>query len=294
MQESSFGLPGKTFKPGQKPTSDWAMTSDGYFKTIGLPLLKGRAFTRDEALSDIPQVAVVNRAFVRLYWPAEDPIGKEIRFGDPERSMKVIGVVGNEHQMGPDQPEHPEFYIPGHEMRDLYVVVRTAADPASVLLTLKQPVWSIDKDQAVDVATEEDALRDWAAPRRFNMTVLAAFGVAALLLAAVGLFSVLAYSVTLRTREIGVRVALGAEPRKVASRIVREGFLMTATGIVLGACCALALTRFMQTVVFGVSTFDPVTFIGAALLLAAVSLLASYIPAMRAARIDPVDALRQE
>ena len=156
-------------------------------------------------------------------------------------------------------------------------------------------MWNIDKDQPVaDVGTEEDALREWAAPRRFNMTVLLNFAGIALVLAAVGLYSVLAYSVTLRTREIGIRIALGAEPRKVARLILRQGFQLSLIGIFIGLACAFALTRFMQSLILGVSAIDPATFVLTPVVLALISLLASYAPAYRAARIDPIDALRQE
>jgi putative ABC transport system permease protein len=294
VQESSFELPGKTLKPGEQPTADWSLTTDDYFRTLGLPILKGRSFTRAESMSNAPQVAVVNRAFALLYWPNEDPIDKEIRFGDPKHTMKVIGVVGNERQMGPDQGQHPEFYIPSDEMRDLYAVVRTSSDPRAVLPALQEQVLRIDKSQPVELRTEEDALHEWVAPRRFNMTVLVAFGIAALVLASIGLYGVLAYSVSLRTRELGVRMALGAEPRRLAAGVVKDGLLMGVIGIAIGVCCALALTRFMQTVVFGVSTNDPITFVATPVLLLAIAVLASYIPAVRAARIDPVAALRNE
>ncbi len=298
VSESSFEIPGRHMKPGQMPVSDWARTSDGYFETLRMRVLKGRTYTRQEALSDNPGVAVVNSGFARTFWPGEDPLGKAFVFGNDEgknTTYHVIGVVPDEHQLGPDNPRHTEFYLPSHHLSGIYLVARTVGDPLLMAAAIKQQVWNIDKDQPVsEVGTEEDALREWETPRRFNMTVLLNFAGVALLLAAVGLYSVLAYSVTLRTREIGIRIALGADPRKVARFVLGQGFRMALAGVVIGIAGAFALTRFMQSLIFGVSATDPITFVLTPLLLIAISLAASYAPARRASRVDPVEALRQE
>jgi putative ABC transport system permease protein len=208
---------------------------------------------------------------------------------------RVIGIVGNEHQMGPDSEQHAEFYLPSDQLRSMILVARTVRDPLTMASAVKQQVWNIDKDQPVsEVGTEEGALREWVAPRRFNMTILLKFAGIALVLATVGLYSVLAYSVMLRTREIGIRIALGAEPGAVTVLIVRQGAAMALIGIAIGLCGAFALTRFMQSLIFGVNPVDPPTFVAVSLLLIAVSVVASYIPALRAARIDPIEALRVE
>nr|MDQ2950480.1 FtsX-like permease family protein [Acidobacteriota bacterium] len=272
---------------------DWARTSDQYFKVMGEKILKGRTFTRREAVLKDSPVAVVNQSFARTFWPGQDPLCKVFKFGDI--TYEVIGVVGDEHQLGPETEKHTEFYLPSDQLRELYVVARTKGDPFSSAASLKQQVWNIDKEQPVtDVQTEEGALRDWSEPRRFNMTILLSFAAIALLLATVGLYSVLAYSVTLRRREIGIRIAIGAEPRRVARDVVKQGFLMTALGVVIGLGCAFALTRFMTSLIFGISATDPYTFVLVPLLLAIISVIASYVPAARAARIDPIEALREE
>lgn len=298
VNQSSIELPGKTFPPGTLPVSDWARTSDAYFETLGIPILKGRSYTREEALASEPDAAVINQAFARTYFANEDPLGKVIVFGNEKGGntrYRVIGIVGNEHQLGPDGEQHAEFYVPSNQLRSMMLVTRTVGDPLALAAAVKQAVWNIDNQQPVsEVGTEEDALREWTAPRRFNMVILLNFAGIALVLAAVGLYSVLAYSVTLRTREIGIRVALGADPRAVTTFIVRQGLSITLIGIAIGLGGAFLLTRFMQSLIFGVSTVDAVTFAGVALLLMAVSMVASFVPALRAARLDPIQALRTE
>jgi putative ABC transport system permease protein len=180
-------------------------------------------------------------------------------------------------------------------MPSMSLVVRTQCDPLALANTVKQQVWAVDKDQPVsEVDSMDGILREWIAPRRFVMTVLINFAFVALILAVVGLYSVLAYSVTLRTREIGVRVALGAEPRSVARLVLGRGLKLTMGGIALGLAGAFALTRFMQNVIFGISAADPLTFLGVSALLMVTAIAASYFPARRASRIDPMTALRTE
>ena len=298
VSEASFEIPGKTFKPGTLPVSDWARISDGYFETLRMKLVKGRTFSRQEASSDKPDVVIVNQAFTRAYFPREDPIGKIIVFGDENErntNYRIIGTVADEHQMGPDNQQHAEFYLPSHRLRSMILVARTAGDPLAMAGAVKQQVWSIDKEQPVsEVGTEEEALREWSAPRRFNATILLNFAGIALVLASLGLYSVLAYSVTLRTREIGIRMALGAAPGSVTALVLRQGAGMALVGITIGICAALGVTRFMQSLIFGVSAVDVTTFVAVSLLLLAISAAASYLPAVRAAKVDPIEALRAE
>ncbi len=298
INETSYDVEGKPTKPEQEPVAERARVQDGYLETLGVKLYRGRTFTQRDVLLAQPKVAVVSQAFARVNWPNEDALGKAIVFPqDNGKSLRysVIGIVGDKHELGPDSPTHPEMYLPEHDLRSMILVVRTAGDPLAMRPAIENQVWNLDKEQPVSgVHTMEHILHDWTAPRRFSMMVLLNFAVLALVLAAVGLYSVLAYSVGLRTREIGVRVALGAEPRRVASLVVGQGLKLVAVGVAVGLAGAFAVTRFLKSLVFGVTTTDPDTFAIVTVLLVAVALVASYLPARRAARIDPIQALRVE
>ncbi len=298
VSQASFEIPGRAHDRNKIPVTDWARVSDRYFETLKMRLIEGRTFTRQEAVSVDPNVAVVNQAFANKFFPNSNPLGKQVTFGNEHgtnTTYRIVGLVANEHQMGPDNEQGAELYLPGQHLDDFLLVARTTGDPLKLANAVKQQVWNIDKDQPVkEVMTEEAALREWSAPRRFNLFVLLAFGIIALALAAMGLYSVLAYTVTLRTREIGIRVALGAEPRAVARYIMRGGLTLSLAGIGIGMGAAFALTRYMSSLIFGVSAFDPLAFIAVACLLIVIAATASYLPAIRAARIDPVEALRSE
>ncbi|HWF45453.1 MAG TPA: ABC transporter permease [Bryobacteraceae bacterium] len=298
ISESSYQLPGKSVDPQRPTVTDWSRVTQGYVRTIGLRLLRGRDLTRDDVFADEPNVALVNNAFARANWPNQDPLGKVFVFGGEhghQVNFTVVGVVSDAHQFGPDSAPHTEIYLPSNQMHGMWLAVRTASDPLALANAVKRQVWAIDKDEPVSEVDSMDGIfREWIAPRRFNMTVLVNFAAISLLLAAVGLYSVLAYSVSLRTREIGIRVALGAEPKNVAGFIMRQGAVLTLIGIVAGLAGAFALTRFMQSILFGVSPFDPTTFGCGCVLLLGIALAASYFPARRAARVDPIEALRAE
>jgi predicted permease len=298
VNQSSFEFPGVSYKPGTNPVANWSRSSDGYFETLGLRVLRGTTFTRQETTSNDPDVAVVNEAFVRTFFRNQDALGKALLF-DNEAGKKtkysIVGIVANERQMGPDREQSPQFYLPGNQLRSIILFARTVGDPLSVAPAVKQQVWNIEKEQPIsDVVTADTILRNWTAPRRFNMVILLSFGGVALVLATVGLYSVLAYSVTLRRREIGIRMALGAEPNMVARFVLKQGLIMALTGIAVGLCGALVLTRFMRSLISGVSTSDPVTLGAVCVLLVMISMAACYLPALRAARVDPIEALRAE
>jgi predicted permease len=298
VNQSSFEFPGVTYEPGKAPVSNWARSSDGYFETLRLRVLRGRTFTREEVTSSNPAVAVVNEAFARSFFRGGDALGKMLLFENEagqKTEYRVVGIVANERQMGPDSEQSPQFYLPGNQLRTLILFARTSGDPLSMAPAVKQEVWNIEKDLPIsDVVTAETMLRDWTAPRRFNMVILASFAALALGLAGVGLYSVLAYSVTLRTQEIGVRMALGADSAAVARLVLKQGLTMAIAGIAIGLAGALALTRFMQGLIFGVSAGDPFTLAAVSVLLLLIAVVASCVPALRASRIDPVQALRTE
>ena len=268
--------------------------SPGYFYTLGIPVLKGRTFT-DHDDEQALKVAVVNEALARHLWPTEDPIGKQ--FPPPRGNMTVVGVVGNTRHDGLSQDTEAEFYVPDLQSPgdSMQLAVRTAADPDSVVSAVRAQVRAIDPDQPLyHVATLAQTLSESLAPRRFNMLLLGIFAGIALTLATVGVYGVMALSVTLRTHEIGIRMALGAERRSILGLIVRQGLRLTLLGVVLGVAGAWALTRFLGSFLFGVAPRDPATFVLASLALVAVSILASYIPARRATKVDPIVALRYE
>ena len=298
IDERSYRLPGDPQDPKKFKVTDWSRITAEHVQAVGMRVIQGRNITRQDVDTAQPNVALVNEAFARANWPGQNPLGKTVLFSSEqgkEMNYTVVGVVSDEHQFGPDSAPHIQIYLPGRHMQTMLLVVRTAGDPLAMAKAVEQQVWAADKDQPVsEVESMNSILSEWVAPRRFMMTVLLAFGLIALLLAAVGLYSVLAYSVTLRTKEIGVRVALGARPSSVTGLVLRQGAGMAITGIAVGVAGAFALTRFMQSLIYGVSSFDMATFLGVSLVLAAVAMLASYLPARRASRIDPMNALRTE
>jgi putative ABC transport system permease protein len=268
--------------------------SPGYFYTLGIPVLKGRTFT-DHDDEQALKVAVVNEALARRLWPTEDPIGKQLPLF--RHSPTVVGVVGNTRHEGLSQDTDPEFYVPclqsPHDSMQL--AVRTAVEPESIVSAVRAQVRAVDPEQPLyHVATLEQVLSESLAPRRFNMLLLGIFAGIALALATVGIYGVMAFSVTQRTHEIGIRMALGAERRNVLGLIVRQGLRLTLFGVVLGVAGAWALTSFLASFLFGVAPRDPATFALVSLALVAVSILACYIPARRATRVDPMVALRYE
>ncbi|HEX4807582.1 MAG TPA: ABC transporter permease [Bryobacteraceae bacterium] len=298
ISESSYRLPGVAVNPQRPTVTDWSRITEGYLRTIGLRLVRGRDLTREDVLAAEPNVALVNSAFARANWPKQDALGKVVIFGGlhgHEVNFTVVGVVSDEHQFGPDDAPHTQIYLPSNQMQTMSLAVQTVSDPLALANSVKRQVWAIDKDEPVSqVDSMDDIFSEWIAPRRFNMTVLINFAAIALILAAVGLYSVLAYSVTLRTREIGIRVALGAEPKNVAGFVMRQGAGLAVIGIVIGLGGAFALTRFMQSILFGVSPSDPATLVGVCALLLGIALAASYFPARRASQIEPMQALRIE
>ncbi len=268
--------------------------SPGYFYTLGIPVLKGRTFTNhDNAQSE--SVIVVNEALARRLWPGDNPVGKSFK---PFFSLfTVVGVVGNVRHQGLGRKVDYEIYTPYLQGNATFMqlAVRTAGEEAGIASAIGKQVRSVDPDQPIyDVSSLKHRLSESLAPRRFNMELLGIFAFIALALAVVGIYGVMAFSVTRRTHEIGIRMALGAEKRDVLKMVIGQGLKLALVGVAIGIAGALALTRFLSTLLYGVKPTDPLTFIAVSLILIAVALLACYIPARRAAKVDPMVALRYE
>ncbi|MFY9608133.1 MAG: ABC transporter permease [Blastocatellia bacterium] len=273
--------------------------SPSYFRVMGIPLLAGREFD-DRDVQDSTPVVIINQTFANRFFSGEDPIGKRFVYGGPGPDnpwITIVGIVGDMRRTGFDRPVRPETFLPEAQNPSgtLTIVARTTAGQASLANGLRNEVWAIDKDQSVyDIKSMHETLSEMMSQRRFNMLLLGIFAAVALILAAVGIYGVISYSVTQRTHEIGIRIALGAAKSNVLSLIVGQAMSLAGIGIVLGMGASLLLTRLMASLLYGVSATDPATFLAIALLLAGVALLACYVPARRAAKVDPMIALRYE
>jgi putative ABC transport system permease protein len=286
--------------PGQELIVVTRVISPGYFDTMGIPLLKGRQLT-DQDTETSPNVIVISETMARRFWPGEDPVGKRLAAGrvrTPDDWIQVVGVVKDVRQFELTADPKPQMYLSYRQAgffapRDL--VVKTDVDPATMATTVRKAVWDIDKDQPVsNIRTMEEILAESIARQRFSMLLLAIFAGVALVLAGVGIYGVMSYSVAQRTHEIGIRMALGAQTGAVLKLAVGYGMKLVIVGIVVGLIAAFALTRVMATLLFGVTATDPATFTLISLLLIAVAALASYIPARRATKVNPIIALRYE
>jgi putative ABC transport system permease protein len=276
--------------------------SADYLKTMGIALRQGRYFDDGDHELAVP-VVIVNETMAREYWPGE-AIGKRFKLGDPEDPrpwITIVGVAGDVRQMGVDEPVKAEFYLPYRQIKDHQVyaprdlVLRTAVDPVSLVAAVRNEIHAIDPDQPIsNIRTMEEVLGEETAPRRLGMTLLAVFAALALLLAALGIYGVLAYFVVQHTREIGVRLALGAPRYDILALVLKKGMTLTLLGVAIGLGAAFALTRLMASLLFGMSATDPRTFALIALLLTGVALIACYLPARRATKVDPMIALRYE
>jgi len=282
---------------GTGSLADQTPVGDGYFETLGMPILRGRSFTRLDAEQQKPSVIVVNETLARHISPRGDAIGKVLLLGGGQNPSHytVVGIKADTHQMGLDTDVRPELFLPTRTLNSIALVVRTADDPLRLSSAIQSQVWAIDSNQPVaDVYSMEQRMADGLAQRRFNMLLFGIFAGLALLLASVGIYGVLAYTVTQRMREIGIRIALGASARNVAGLVLRQGLALALAGVVIGGAAAFALTRWMESLIFGVSPTDSITFSAVSTLLVAIALAASYVPARRAMRLDPMRSLRVE
>ena len=285
-------------QPGDEPSADYRIATEDYFDSMRIRLLAGRTFTaRDNASA--PRVIVVNETLAKRYWPGEDPIGRRILIasGRDLVACEIVGVVNDVKSFGLEEETHAELFHPYWQQpsRLLGVTLRTQGEPAALGASLRHAVWRVDRDQPITFLLPMSELAaESLAFRRAGMRLAGGFGLLALVLAAVGIYGVLSYSVTRRTREIGVRVALGATRRGVAALVLREGLLMTAIGIAIGIVAAAVLLRFLRSVLFEVTPGDPVTFLSVVVILITVAVLATWLPARRATAVDPMIALRNE
>jgi predicted permease len=281
--------------PGQELQADFRMASTDYFRTMEIPLRKGRFFTEDDN-SDKPQVTIIDEKFAQRFWPNSDPIGKHLWFHD-QKPISIVGVVGVVKQYGLETDDKIATYFPQLQYSDprMFLAVRTSSETGGLASAVLSEIHAVDPDVVVyGIRTMQERLYDSLARQRFSSTMLGAFAVFALLLAAIGLYGVMSHLVTQGTHDIGVLVALGARPGNIVGLVVRQGMLLTGIGIVVGLACAIALTRVMASLLFGVSATDLLTFAAVPGLLAAVAFAATAIPAWRATRVDPMVALREE
>jgi putative ABC transport system permease protein len=284
---------------GTSRTADYMAVSPRYFHVMEIPLLRGRFFSRQDSLM-APRVAIISQALARRYFPNQDPLGKQIVFGLPPSSIgtrEIVGVVGDVCADALNKDPGPMMYAPYAQapMWGAVVVVRSSLDTSTIAAAIRHVTHQIDKDLPVtEIESLPEALHAAVAPARFRTLLLGLFGAIALVLAAVGIFGVMSYSVSRRTHEIGIRIALGAQKGDVLALVVGQGMKVALAGVGIGIAGALALTRLLSSLLYGVKPTDPLTFVAVSLILLGVALLACYIPARRATKVDPMVALRYE
>ncbi len=294
-----FVIEGRPDLPPEKvQDAEYFTVTPDYFDALGIRHVRGERFNERHSYGT-PDVAVVNETMARRYFPGEDPVGKRVNLGDPAKTpwITIIGVVGDVRREGLDKEPYPQMYQPAAQTpyRAMTFVARTSGDPTSIIPALRRELAAINKDLPLyNVRTMEQVMSDSVSRRRFQMVLIAAFAGVGLLLAAVGIYGVISYTVAQRSHEIGVRMALGARAKDIFKLVVGQGLVLTFAGVGLGLVGSLALTRVTASLLYGVSATDPLTFACVALGLLGVALLACLVPARRATKVDPMIALRYE
>jgi putative ABC transport system permease protein len=281
---------------GMEPEVMFNTTMPNYFETLGIPLLKGRLFSKEDQ-AKTPAVVVINQTMAQRFWPSQDPLGKQVKFAQDGSEATVIGVVGDAKHYWLEEQQRPQMYDAYSQDPGLFatVVIRTTVEPLSLTEPVRQAIWKVDADQPMwKIRTVEFLVNRSTADRRFLMALMGIFATLALLLTIIGLYGVISYLVNQRTQEIGIRMALGAQMGDILAMVLKQGMVLVLTGVALGLAAAWMLTRLMSRLLYQVSATDPLTFASIALLLVTVALLACYIPARRATKVDPLVALRYE
>jgi putative ABC transport system permease protein len=295
-----FAIEGRKLDPSNLTSAGWQLVGANYLKTLGIQLVKGRDFTAEDVQQGAPPVAVINERMAARYWPNEDSIGRRITLGLPRPDNPWITIVGISKDMphrAVGSASEPDWYASRlvAPQRHRYLFVRSALSTATLTAAIRKTVSTIDPHQPLtSVKTMEQVISTTTAPRRFNALLLGVFAALALVLAALGIYSIISYSITLRTAEIGIRMALGANRPAILMMVLRKGMGLTMIGAAIGLVGALALTRWMSSLLFGVSATDPATYLIVLLVALGAALLACSIPARRATRVDPLVALRYE
>jgi putative ABC transport system permease protein len=301
-----FTIEGRGTSPDEAHRADYRAVDAGYFRALKIPLIAGREFNERDA-AETPPVALISQNLARRHWPQGSPLGARLRINDNNqgpRPVEVVGVVGDVKHLSLDGEPEPHIYLPVHQAHEdgmswltntQYWLLRTTVDPLTLSAAARREIQAVDRNApASNIRTMEQYLSASVAPRRFNLRLLSIFAVAALILAGAGLYGVISHGVAQRKRELGIRIALGARACDVMKLVTGEGMALAIIGVALGLMAALALTRVMEGLLFGVSATDPLTFMVIALLLMFVALLACYIPARRATKVDPLIALKSE
>ncbi len=293
----AFDIEGRPYPPGRSPGADVRLVTADYFKALGIPLIKGRVFSESDS-PQAPPVLLINKAMADRFFPNEDPIGKRMQLGINNFAGQIVGIVGDVKHVALDAEVNDEVYLPYSQAPfavDMTLVVRTSADPMGLAGAIRNELATLDKQVSIGkVRTMDTIAAESVAQPRFRTLLLGLFGISALLLASIGIYGVMSYAVTQRTQEIGIRMALGAQVGDVRKLVIRNGMTLALVGVVIGLAGAYGLTRLMASLLFGISATDAPTFAAISAGLVVVALIACYIPARRATRVDPLVALRHE